>query len=404
MVPATFVTLDAMPLTPTGKVDRRSLPAPDNVRPLACVGEDESHGRTDGGTDAIELRLRAIWEGVLGVAPIGRHDNFFDLGGHSLLAVRLFREIQRQFAVGALLPLATLFEAPTIAELASVLREQGFAERWSPLVVLQPQGALPPMFLIHEGGGNVLRFRSLARHLAPEQPVYALQAIGLSGSQPPHDRIEDMAALYIQEIRRVQPRGPYRLGGASFGGVVAYEMAQQLVADGQEVALLALFDSNLHPRHMLSRVAWLRFQGSRFALHARNLILRRQRAAYVVEHTRGLRRRVRGWLGARLYEGGDEHAAFVPASYADVWEAARRAYRAYEPRPYPGRITLFRAMTRDPGCPADPAPDWQCRAGEGVQVIDVPGGHMSILVEPNAAVLAERLREALLRAATVPTR
>ena len=388
MVPSSVEVLSRLPLTPSGKIDRRALPAPSKP---AHVPASSQGPRT-----STELQLRAIWEEVLGAAPIGVHENFFELGGHSLLAVRLFSRIRSQ--LGRNLPLTTLFRSPTIAELASLIDAESDASHWSPLVVLQPEGSLPPLFIIHEGGGTVLRFRDLARHLAPEQPVYALQAIALSGTRPPHESIEEMAACYIHEIRTVQPSGPYHIAGASFGGVVAYEMAQQLVAQQQRVAVLALLDSSLHPRHMVSRVAQIRFQGARVMLHVRRLFSNAYGPTYFYDRSRNVWQTALMRLGRRVRARHPARVTVMPSTYAEVWDAARRAYRAYEPHEYPGRLTLFRAKVRDPGCPADPAPEWEHWCRGGVDIRDVPGGHVSLMMEPNVETLARELRDALRRA------
>ena len=166
-----------------------------------------------------------IWQKLLGIEPIGVHDNFFDLGGHSLLAVRLFAQIKKAF--GRQLPLATLFQAPTVEQLAGILRQEGWSAPWSCLVAIQPGGSKPPFFCIHSSGGHVgLSYYELARHLGSDQPLYGLQALGLDGQTAPLTRFEDMAAHYLTEIRALQPEGPYFLGGACFGGILALEVAQ----------------------------------------------------------------------------------------------------------------------------------------------------------------------------------
>jgi acyl carrier protein len=243
MMPSAFVLLDELPLTPSGKVDRRALPAPEQTR-------TEQNGAFVAPRDELELRLAEMWEKVLGVQPVGVTDNFFDLGGHSLLAVRLFAQIEKVF--GKNLPLATLFQAPTVEQLTPIVREQDSSASWSSLVAVQPEGSKPPFFGVHGALANVLMFRGLAHHLGPDQPVYGLQAQGLDGKHEPHTRVEEMAAHYIAEIRTVQSEGPYYLGGVSFGGLVAFEMAQQLHARGERVALLALFNTDFpgQPKYM----------------------------------------------------------------------------------------------------------------------------------------------------------
>ena len=184
-----------------------------------------------------------MWEEVLAVRPVRIQDDFFTLGGHSLLAARLFDRIERR--MGQRLPIAILFQAPTIEGLAAILRRKGWSPSWSSLVAIQTAGTRPPFFCVHAVGGNILSYRLLSRHLGAEQPFYALQSQGLDGEHPPHETVEAAAAHYVEEIRTVQPRGPYYLGGTSLGGIVAFEMAQQLVAQGERVGLLALIDTGL---------------------------------------------------------------------------------------------------------------------------------------------------------------
>ena len=233
MVPSVFVELDELPLTTNGKVNRKALPAP-----ASTLSDLEAFVRH---RDEVELQLVRIWEKILGIQPIGVVDNFFDLGGHSLQAIRMFVEVERVF--GRSVPLATLFQAGTIEELAAILRKDEWAAPESSLVPIQPIGSKPLFFCIHAKGGNVLFNHDLSKHLGLDQPFYGLQARRVGGRQVGHDCIEEMAEFYIKEIRTLQPEGPYFFGGASFGGLAAYEIAQQLQARGHRVALLALFDT-----------------------------------------------------------------------------------------------------------------------------------------------------------------
>ena len=236
LIPSAIVPLDTFPLTDNGKIDRRRLPAPSEIK---SIGSAE----TAAPRDAVELQLAALWEQVLGTSAVGIRDNFFDLGGHSLLALRMFSAIERVFRKR--LPLALLFQAPTIERLAAVLRDEGCSLPWRSLVAIQAHGARHPIFIVPGVGGNVLVFARLSRLLGEDQPFYGLQAQGLDGKARPFTRIEDMARHYIAEIRTVQARGPYRIGGTCTGGLVAYEMARQLTAAGDEV-LLAIMES-WHP-------------------------------------------------------------------------------------------------------------------------------------------------------------
>jgi amino acid adenylation domain-containing protein len=233
LVPNTFVILDSLPLTPNGKCDRRSLPAPDdqarkNIQKIAP-------------RNLVELQLTQIWSEVLGINEIGVEENFFELGGHSLLAVRLINCIEQK--LGKNLPLTSLFQNGTIASLAKLLAQETTQLTHSPLIPIQSQGNKTPFFAIHPIGGNVLCYADLARYLGTDQPFYGLQALGLQETEKPVNSIEEMATVYIEAIQTIQAFGPYYLGGWSMGGVIAFEMAQQLSAQGQTVALLTLMDS-----------------------------------------------------------------------------------------------------------------------------------------------------------------
>ena len=235
MVPSVFVFMKAFPLTPNGKVDRKALPMPQQSRD-GC-GKSFLAPR-----DPLEQQLAKLWEKIFSVEPIGIRDNFFELGGHSLLAVRLFAQVEKR--TGKSLPLATLFQAPTIEQLAAILRQEGWESPWASLVPIKPGGSRPPIYCVHGVGGNILEYLDLAKHMEEDQPFYGCRR--LTGWQTAHSNLTvgQMAAHYIEEVRAFQPHGPYYLGGSSFGGLVAYEMAQQLRAAGEAIGMLALFDTN----------------------------------------------------------------------------------------------------------------------------------------------------------------
>ena len=230
MIPTVFMTLEALPQTPNGKLDRKALPepTPDTSKTIVAPRND------------LERQLVDIWEELLEYTPISVTDNFFDLGGHSILAVRLMFRIQK--LIGRQVPLAILFDGATIESLAQALQQQEQAS-WSSLVPVQPRGSRRPFFCVHAHGGGAIAYYELAQHLHPEQPFYGLQARGLDGQQEPHTNIPDMAAHYIEVMREIQPEGPYLIGGHSFGGLVAFEMANQLQSQGHEIGLLAIIDT-----------------------------------------------------------------------------------------------------------------------------------------------------------------
>jgi amino acid adenylation domain-containing protein len=233
LVPNTFVILDDLPLTPNGKCDRRSLPIPDD--------QTRKNIPKIGPRNLVELQLTQIWSEILGINNIGIQENFFELGGHSLLAVRLINCIENK--LDKKLPLTSLFQNGTIASLAQLLAQETTQLTHSPLIPIQSQGNKTPFFAIHPIGGNVLCYANLAHYLGTDQPFYGLQALGLQEAEKPVNSIEEIARVYIQAIQAIQASGPYYLGGWSMGGVIAFEMAQQLSAQGQTVALLTLIDS-----------------------------------------------------------------------------------------------------------------------------------------------------------------
>jgi amino acid adenylation domain-containing protein len=382
MVPAIFVTLEALPLTSNGKVDRNALPPPDGARPDLDKGFIAPR-------DVLELQLTQLWEEVLGVRPIGVRDNFFELGGHSLAAVRLFALIEHR--LGRKLPLATVFQGATVEHLAIILRER--TEHQSSLVAIQPCGDLRPLFLIHPAGGHVFPYVQLARSLGLNQPCYGLQAKGLEEGQEPHTQIEEMATYYIEALRTLQPEGPYHIGGWSAGGVVAFEMAQQLLAQGQQVALLALLDARIPgPEEDFADddfeatllADFIRYFG--LSLDSRESLARLPKDELL---SRVLAQAKLAGLVPQDVEASQAHP-FIELCKADF-----RATRNYVPRRYPGRVTLFRAAQELAGISSDPMLGWSKWAAEGVEVHVVPGNHASMVYKPHVDVLAQMINECL---------
>jgi len=374
-------TLSSLPLTKTFKVELQTRTEP-GVRFLETPLEDVASRGT------LEFHLSKIWEEVLYCHPIGVRDNFFELGGQSLQAMRLFAQIEKM--TGKNLPLATLLQAPTIEQQASILRQGECSASWPVLVPIQSSGEKPPFFGIHGAYGNVLFYYNLARYLKPEQPVYGLQPQGLSGKQVPHTRIEDMAAHYISEIRTLQPDGPYFLGGYSMGGKVALEMAQQLQVQGQKVALLVLFDT-----FGLEFLKPLPFHVRAFRhLGKLSRLEMKEKLAYIKTRKARL---------ARKSNLVDEHplTMFKTEYESPLHEAHLQANKNYVPQVYSGRATLFRSSetaTQLEWWSVDPELGWGGLFSEGLEVEEVPGHHFNIFAEPNVKVLAEKLQVCLEQA------
>jgi len=391
MVPGAIVMLEQMPLTPNGKVDRRALPEPDHAGM-------ESEKPYVVPRDQLELQLAATWERVLGVRPVGIRNDFFALGGHSLLAAVLFAQIEK--LLGSKIPLATIFQARTVEELARTIRRGEWKPNWSSLVAIQPRGSKPPLFLVHGAEGNVLLYRQLAYYLGSDQPVYGLQSCGLDGQTDPIARLEDMAAHYIREVRALQPEGPYYLGGYCMGGGVALEMAQQLYAEGQEVSLLAMLETNnlrANPK-ALSFLYRCYHQIQNLKFHFDNFMLARSKGGveFFKEKARVEKSRMKVaakvWLSKMARKFGSNGKSLYPHIF--VREINDQAYLEYMPQAYPGHITLFRPQKGFAGLD-DLEFGWKGIAAEGIDVQVLPVNPRGMLVEPFVGFLADKLKASL---------
>jgi amino acid adenylation domain-containing protein len=393
MIPSAFVMLETIPLTPNGKIDYRALPAPNEVK-------QELEGAFTAPKDEIELLLTKIWEKVLDRKSIGVKDNFFELGGHSLLALRLLSEIEKTFAKN--LPLVTFFEAQTVEQLANILRQEEGTAQWRSLVMVQPgSSSKPPLFCVHAIWGNVLFYQKLVRHLEPDQPFYGLQAQGLDGKHTPSTSVEEMAAHYIKEIQTVQPEGPYFLGGFSFGGLVVFEIARQLRAQGQKVALLAIFDTvapaYYEPTSGSGYTEHTTFWGKGF-FHLRNLLKLglNDQLSYV-------------WFRLKWHLTAGKLSIFYKSylryikrspqdlRLLDVAWANYQARQNYVPEVYADQLTLFRASDRDAGSDYQPTLGWGELVEGEVEIHEVPGSHTDVMEEPTVRLLAEKLMARLNR-------
>ncbi len=342
-------------------------------------------------------KLSRIWQALLGVESIGINQNYFDLGGDSVLAVHLFSEIEKVFKVK--LPLATLFEAPTIRELAGILRSEAPSSDWSPLVAIQPSGTRPPFFCVHGAGGNVLIYRELSQNLGSDQPFYGLQSQGLDGTYPPLTKIEDMAAIYVKAIRRQQPHGPYLIGGYCGGGLIAFEIAQQLRAQDEDIALLALLDTmNFSKIQALS--VWSRgyYLFERLAFHAANFLRLDSdgKFSFFREKMRVLRNRLPVWWGMLLgkFEKNPKSRSSASRVLGNIWQANDLACQKYVPQPFPGVVTDFRPLKQ---YRAFDKPDtkWGRLALQGQTVVVLPVYPAGMLLEPFVKHLAVALRKAI---------
>jgi thioesterase domain-containing protein/acyl carrier protein len=391
MVPSDFVFLEALPLTPNGKVNREALPAPGQssaVRRETFVAP----------RDTLELKLAQIWEEVLKIQPIGVMDDFFELGGHSMMAVRLFALVETR--LGKRIPLTALLKGATVEQLAIILRGNGESETWSPLVEIQKGDPRRPIFLIHAVGGSVLSYLDLARHIGADQPVYGLHARGLDAGQQPHTRIEDMAAEYLEAIRKVQPHGPYLLSGWSMGGVIAFEMACQLQAQNEQVSLLGLIDS-------VAPSTWKTFAKNDGELSlllnfAQDLGFTPNLLTVTEEELLPMSSEER-----LIYLEGQAKSAKIMPEYIDHAEVARlyqvfktniKAMQQYEPAAKTRRITLI-ASEQSAKIFPDSTMGWSELSTESIDVFTIPGTHhYSIVRKPAVENLAQQLKACIAEA------
>ncbi|HYG08848.1 MAG TPA: thioesterase domain-containing protein, partial [Pyrinomonadaceae bacterium] len=388
MIPSAIVELEELPLTANGKADRRALAT------MALTNLERADAVV-APRDVLELQLVKIWEELLGVQQIGVHDDFFAVGGHSLLAVRLLARIEQIF--DRKLSLATLFTSPTIDHLASVIRERGHdTETKSQLVNLQPDGHRQPFFCVHPAGGNVVCYVALTRHLGTDQPFYGLQARGLNGEPISHLHIESMAADYIEAMRVVQAQGPYALGGWSVGGIIAFEMARQLQAQGQQVNLLALIDSVLLEVKDITE----REDDTSQILHfARDLGITADQSAPTLEEFRLFDLDEK--LACVLEQA--KQARVVSSDITlhqlktlfHVFKTNVLAARRYVPQSYAGHVHLFSAAERSPASLEKQVAGWDRWIAGRLEVCRVPGDHYSLLQWPQVGTLAGQLRACL---------
>ncbi len=337
--------------------------------------------------NALEFRLQELWKNILDIEHISIKDNFFELGGSSLLAFRLIAEIENSF--GKQLPLSTLLQAPTIMELAKVISQESGSVSSSWLNPRQPDSNRPTLFCIPPAGNSLLGFANLVRHLGSDQPFYVPQPLGLEGETVPHDRVEDMAAHYIKEIRAIQPEGPYFLGGRCFGGIVAFEMALQLSQQGQKVALLALIDGGMPP-NLYSK--FRNVDGTKktksLAEYLQSLVYFWQRGQFTNLLKYKYEQKVRK-LKAKFSKAPQEP---LMQNVQRVFQSHMKARSNYVPQGvYPGKITIYASDTLR----LDQQEGWNELAAEGVDIQLVGGSHGTIDREPYVRILAAKLRASI---------
>jgi amino acid adenylation domain-containing protein len=388
MIPADLLILERMPLTPNGKVDRIAL---------SKLDPDRSENKREyvPPRDLLETQLVQIWEKVLGVSPIGCADDFFSLGGTSLSAVRLVVEIDKQF--GQTLTLNVIMQEGNIANLAKLLSKSAGPSVHPSLAVFRREGSRSPFFVVHSIGGEVLEYYQLSRLLGDDQPFYGLQSpLGVPAVDG-NRSIEEMAGQYLEAVRSIQPEGPYLLGGFSWGGLVAFEMAQQLRRLNQRIALLAIVDSD--PPYAVRVKPRIEDEAS-FLLKALRALApaddggvfpeaEQQELMGSGQPYRHALKLLKRW---GIIDGGlgQEAGEVYIHSYVKGYMARIKAHGDYEAKVYPGKITFFRARPEP-----KKAHDWSRFSTEPLSIRDISGPHWSIMKAPHVQVLARQLRDCI---------
>jgi len=404
MVPSAFALMPNFPLTHNGKINRRALAE-------MTPGTLSSERTFVAPRDTVELRLISIWEEVFRIHPIGVEDNFFELGGHSILAVKLMARIHKEF--GEPLPLSILSEGGTIAHLANVLRTQPEVNMVTTIVPIQPKGTRPPLFFVHPLGGHVLRFYDLARKLGQDQPFFGIQGKDLTDLGEDNSSMEEIARGYVEAMREVQPTGPYYLGGFSFGSFVAFEMAQQLISCGEEVAFLTLLDT-WAPR-IVRMIPEFETNASLLSIIAKEMSLRAGLKDFdlpveKLEEFEGEAQMSYFLDELKKNRLLDERVTVEMAMpYVDNLMTGIRsrgsAVRTYETQIYPGKITFVRCLEQEAQLISafvqggadvdDPTSGWSSLSTRPVEVHLVSGYHERMMNEPTVSEVAKIIDECI---------
>ena len=394
MVPHHVAIISELPRTSTGKVDRKSLPMIDRIRP-------DLESPPEPPATQIEEELAGIWEYIFQMDGIGVTDNFFDLGGDSLMAVELFVEIEKVF--GRRFPISLLIQASNIRQQARLVQEFQQVDPWLPLVEFNAGGSHVPLFCFAGKGGNPIKFRQMALGLGEEQPVYFLQSRGLSGMEMPFSSVEEIASDYLRAIRKVQPHGPYRLLGSSFGGKVAYEAARQLNIEGETVDFVMMLDTyatgypvyRKSPSKLLRR---LRKGYGYLEKHWQSLSRGdwKERKNYIkyywdlIPVTFQEQRQRRRFLN----EEKQRYSA-IPDALKIVERSNLKASKQYRTPPFPGRVVLLRAAVQPVGIVEDDSLGWSGTEIGELMIHSVEGHHGNLLMPPYVNQVVDILNQYL---------
>jgi thioesterase domain-containing protein/acyl carrier protein len=395
MIPTSFVFMDAFPLTPNGKIDRKNLPIPDSSSEASFTEFVEP-------LEGTQKMLADIWSDLLNRGTISAHDDFFELGGHSLLAVSMMGRIENE--TNKRIPLATLFTHSKLSNLAKIIDNQQNANDWRSLVHIKPFGNLIPLFLIHGAGLNVMLYNTLINSLSIDQPVFGLQAKGLNGIDKPLETIEEIAEHYIKEIKTEYPVGPYAFAGFSLGGIIAFEIAKQLHQSGDEVAFVGMLDtiaytSDQHLSNFQRRVRRIKFVVNQVFFNIGAFIHEPQehKTKMFLWKLSSLKRKVKSLVyrlrASHAYATGDKDK--LPTFLHNVHEINNRAGENYILKPTDVAIELFKAEHQTFYIEDKRTYGWDKYALKGIKIHLVPGEHSTLFWPPNDVQFAHTLQQRL---------
>lgn len=382
MVPSEYVEIDALPITPNGKVDRAALKAirlePSTASRMILQPRDE-----------METGLKLIWEKLLKINPISIHDNFFELGGHSFLAAKLFAEIERK--LGKKVPLSMLIENPTIETLAQCIRDQESKRVWPGVITIHAEGKRPPLFVAHGLGGSLLIFRALAEKLGPDQPIYGLQMVPDMVDSKDRLSIPELASVYVSKIKAIRPSGPYHIAGHSMGGLIAYEIGSQLSQSGDEIGVLAFFDCDLHPSAIPSspQPSVSLWETVKAGLHRSLSMFQRASGS---DRNELIQRKLfyeKLRLQILMLKYFPQFGKIFPNFFGDEVYVALST-RQYNPQPYPGDAVAFIAADQ-PRANRNFGLGWSRVVLGSFELLKIAGTHQTIFTAPHVDLLAQEL-------------
>lgn len=396
MVPAVVLAVNAMPLTPNAKTDRKFLTDLD-ISAMFQTGVSNAAEPLDAGKwSATELLIKPLWEAALGVSNANRLDDFFASGGHSLIAIELMHQIETK--LGFKLPLSALFRKPSIAGLAQLINGES-SGAYHYLVPIKSSGSNPPLYIIHGIGLEVMVFKDLAAHMDSNQPVYGVQAIGLSNKDFPPEKLEAIAAKYVEEIRAHNPKGPYLIAGHSAGSLLAYEVGRQLEKSGANIGLLGIFDYSLESSKktvgLWPKLKYAILNVVPATLHAIKMLIRYPKDARKYYKTL-LRLSVNGLL-ARLGKEIPDDDDPSREEFYKIMDAYINAFKKYEVMPFYGKIDLFRSQKKLYYLKDKKFLGWHPYAVKGVVIHEVDGDHDHMILGEYSEGFAHKLQRAINR-------